>query len=106
MKKQPFYSEYMEKSRPKPPYCICKNKIKRLLGVISPSLYWYVAAGGKGKEAEKELEEYNRKEARYLCYKRKLSKDRWKVLYREYRKNKSTKGIKEYADISNQEKMV
>lgn len=87
-KKQIFYPEYMEKRRPKTPRCICENEIKRQLGIVSPSLYWIVAAGGKGERAAKELAEYDRKVARYSCYKRQLSKERWKALYREYRKER------------------
>ena len=85
---QIFYPEYMERHRPKTPRCICENEIKRQLGIVSPSLYWIVAAGGKGEEAAKELAEYSRKIERYLCYKRRLSKERWKALYREYRKER------------------
>lgn len=87
-KMQIFYLEYMEKCRPKPPCCICENEIKRRLGIVSPSLCWIVAAGSKGEKAAKELAEYNRKVTRYLCYKRQLSKERWKALYREYRKER------------------
>lgn len=87
-KAQPFYSKYMEKCRPKAPGCICKNEFKRQLGIVSPSLYWIVAAGGKGEQAANELKEYERKMRRYLCYKRALSKERWKALYRECRKER------------------
>lgn len=87
-KMQIFYPEYMERRRPKTPRCICENEIKRQLGIISPSLYGIVAAGGKGEEEAKELAEYSRKAERYLCYKRRLSKERWKALYREYRKER------------------
>ena len=50
---QIFYPEYMERRRPKTPRCICENEIKRQLGIISPSLYGIVAAGGKGEEEAK-----------------------------------------------------
>ena len=85
---KPFYPEYMERRRPETPHCICENEIKRRLGIVSPSLYWFVAAGGKGEEAAKELKEYNRKTERYLCYRRRLSRERWKALYREHRKER------------------
>lgn len=85
-KTQIFYPEYMERRRPKTPRSICGNGMKRLMGIVSPSLCWIVAAGGKGEAAAKELAEYNRKMERYLCYKRRLNKERWKALYREYRK--------------------
>lgn len=87
-KMQPFYSEYMEKRRPKTPGCICENEFKRQLGIVSPSLCGIVAAGGKGEQAANELKEYERKMRRYLCYKRALSKERWKALHRECRKER------------------
>ena len=87
--KRLFYPEYMERRRPKTPGCICENEFKRLLGIVSPSLYWIVGGGGKGEQAAKELAEYDRKIERYLCYKRRLSKERWKALYREYRKERA-----------------
>lgn len=86
--KQIFYSEYMEKRRPKTPGCICENEFKRQMGIVSPSLCWIVATGSKGERAAKELAEYNGKMERYLCYKRLLSKERWKALYRQYRKER------------------
>lgn len=87
-KMQIFYPEYMEKRRPKPPRCICENETKRLLGIISPSRCDYVRAGGKGEEAAAELAEFDRNLLRYFCYKRTLSKECWKALYREYRKER------------------
>ena len=81
-----FYPEYMQRRRPKPPRGICKNEIKRHLGIVSPSLYGIVAAGGKGEEAAKELAEYNRKIEQYLCCERRLGKKRWKALYKKGRR--------------------
>ena len=86
--KRIFYSEYMEKHRPKPPRCICQNGLYRYLGIVSTSLYLLVAGGYMGKEAESELREYNGKTERYLCYKRALGRERWRALYRECRKKK------------------
>lgn len=85
---RPFYSEYMVKHRPKTPRCICESEIKRKLGIVSPSLCWIVKAGGKGEKAAKELAEFDEKTERYLCYKRRLSKERWKELYRKCRKER------------------
>lgn len=86
MTERPFYSDYMTKHRPKPPKSICKNVLLRQLGIASPSLRLIVAAGGKGGKAAHELDEYEIKMMRYLCYKRKLRKSGWKFLYRECRK--------------------
>lgn len=81
-----FYTENMQRRRPKPPRCICGNEIKRQLGIVSPSLYWIAAAGGLGEEAAKELAEYNRKTELYLCCKRRPGKERWKELYKKRRR--------------------
>lgn len=83
--KKPFYSEYMIKHWPKPPRCICRNKINRDLGIVSPTLEMYTALGGKGKQATDDLKEYRVFSLKYLCYKRKLSKAQWKALYRIHR---------------------
>lgn len=86
--KQPFYKEFMIKRRPKTPKCICNGKINRALGIISPSLRMIVAAGGKGTDAAEQLEIFERQTARYLCYKRQLNKDKWKMLYRQHREER------------------
>lgn len=83
-----FYPEYMEKHKPKVPKCICENTFKNFIGIVSPSLYWIVLSGGKGDKAKKDLDFYNKKMIRYLCYKRKLGKEQWEILYRDYRRNK------------------
>lgn len=82
MRKNKFYTEYMIKHWPKPPRCICSNRINRELGIVSPSLEMYTALGWKGKQAADELKEYKVRSLKYLCYKRKLSKAQWKALYR------------------------
>ena len=86
--KRVFYSEYMERHRPKTPSCICQNEFYRQQGIVSPSLYQLVSYGYMGEKAAEELAEYSGKMERYLCYKRRLSKERWKALYREYRKER------------------
>lgn len=52
MKKKIFYEEYMQR------------------------------AGGKGREEQKNLYEYEEQRLKYMCYKRKLKKEEWKRLYR------------------------
>lgn len=98
--KKIFYSEYMEKHRPKAPSCICQNALYRHLGITSPSLYLLVAGGYMGEKEASELKEYHRKTERYLCYKRVLDKERWKALYRDCRKEKKQlKAIQEAAGV-------
>ncbi len=82
MKKKLFYKEYMQRSRPKPPDSIYSNTVNKILEKASPSLFLYVAAGGKGREEQKNLYEYEEQRLKYMCYKRKLKKEEWKRLYR------------------------
>ncbi|MCR1842781.1 hypothetical protein [Murimonas intestini] len=83
--KKVFYAEYMEKTKPRLPYCVCKNRLHRWMGTISPSLWVAVTLGYKGEKAENDLQNFKKKFLRYLCYKRKLNKVEWKDLYRECR---------------------
>ena len=87
-RKLAFYQEYMIRQRPKTPRCICSGKIKGFLGIVSPSLYWAVRTGAKGETAIKELEEFECQHLRYMCYKRTLTKEKWKTLYRQYREER------------------
>lgn len=86
--KKPFYEEFMTKKQPTPPRNICRSKTKQFLGIISPTLYYLVASGGKGKKAAEELEKFEKEQLRYLCFKRKLSKNQWKVLHRLCKKER------------------
>ena len=82
MKKKIFYEEYMQRNRPKPPDSIYSNTVNKILEKASPSLFLYVAAGGKGREEQKNLYEYEEQRLKYMCYKRKLKKEEWERLYR------------------------
>lgn len=82
MKKKIFYEEYMQRSRPKAPDSIYSNTANKILGRVSPSLFLYVAAGGKGRIEQKNLYEYEEQRLKHMCYKRKLKKEEWKRLYR------------------------
>lgn len=79
--KKPFYEEFMTKKQPRPPRHICG-----FWGIVSPSLYYFVASGGKGERAAEELERFEKERLRYLCFKRRLSKEQWKTLYRQCKK--------------------
>lgn len=82
MKKKIFYEEYMQRRKPKVPDSIYSNTVNKISGKVSPSLFLHVAAGGKGREEQKNLYEYEEQRLKYMCYKRKLKKEEWKRLYR------------------------
>lgn len=81
-----FYDEYMDKRWPIPPRSVCKNEIDRRLGIVSPSLYFDKIIGAKGESVAQELDAYNWCLLRYLCYKRRITKNQWKRLYGHTRK--------------------
>ena len=82
MGKKIFYEEYMQRKRPMKPKSIHSSTLNKILGITSPSLLLVVAAGGKGREEQKNLYEYEEQRLKYMCYKRKLKKEEWKRLYR------------------------
>ncbi len=79
-----MYEELQKKARPKPPRCIMADGIKGLFGIVSPSklLYEQCRIDGAGEEVRRYLEE-NRK---YLLYRRRLNRQQWEAVYREYRR--------------------
>ena len=77
-----FYSEYMQKKRPKVPRFLCSGFINYLLRILSPSLC-YLAGQDEKKSAI--YNDFVNQSNKYLCYKRKLNKSEWKALYRKYR---------------------
>lgn len=80
-----FYPEYMTKKKPKPPKSVFSNRFDKIIGRISPSLYQMVKMGGKGEIEYFRLIDYEIEFLKYLCYKRKLTKEQWKRLYRDSR---------------------
>lgn len=63
-----FYSEYMQKKRPKVPRFLCSSYKNYLLGILSPSLC-YLAWEDEKKSAI--CSDYINQSNKYLCYKRK-----------------------------------
>lgn len=82
MKKKPFYPEYMVKRRPKVPRCMCRTLADWIIGKMSPSLVFMAWAD---KEKAEALDRYHEQQKKYLCWKRQLSRESWKVLYRQHR---------------------
>nr|DAH86543.1 MAG TPA: hypothetical protein [Caudoviricetes sp.] len=81
-RKKPFYPEYMTKRQPTVPRRFYRTTIDWLLGIMSPSL---VFMAGADEEAARTLEEFNYKHRKYMCWKRQLSREGWKTLYRQER---------------------
>lgn len=81
-RKKAFYPEYMTKRRPHIPRCLCRTLTNWLLGIMSPSLV--LAAWGNNEKA-RALRRYQEQERKYFCWKRKLSREGWKKLYRQER---------------------
>lgn len=79
-----MYEELQRKTRPQEPRYILVGDIKKFFGVISPSklLYEQCRIDGAGEEVRRYLEE-NRK---YLLYRRRLNRQQWEAVYREYRR--------------------
>lgn len=84
--KKLFYPEYMTKRRPHVPRCLCRTLTEWIMGIMSPSLVFRACLD---EEKGKALSEFNEKHRKYLCWKRTLSKNGWKTLYRETRKVRS-----------------
>lgn len=78
-----MYEELQQRKRPKAPRSIRAAGLKGLLGVISPSRLLYRRYALDQTEEEKR---YFNEEWRYRLYKRMVSRDEWRRIYKEYRK--------------------
>lgn len=81
-RKKPFYPEYMTKRRPHVPRCLCRTTADWLAGIMSPSLVFMTLAD---EEKARKLREHDEQHRKYMCWKRKLSREGWKALYRQER---------------------
>ena len=78
-----MYEELQQKKKPKVPKSIRAAGLKGLLGVLSPSRLLYRRYALDQTEEEKR---YFNEEWRYRLYKRRVSRDEWRRIYREHRK--------------------
>ena len=81
-RKKPFYPEYMTKRRPRVPRCLCRTTADWLAGIMSPSL---VLAAWNNEEKSRKLAKFDDQHRKYMCWKRQLGRNGWKVLYRQER---------------------
>lgn len=80
-----YEPQFELKQRPIPPKSICKNVFCRLMGIVSPSLTM--------TNSGDEIDNYIIGLLKYLCYKRKLKKYQWKILYKEVKRERKEKAI-------------
>lgn len=78
-----MYEELQQRKKPKVPRSIREAGLKGLLGVLSPSRLLYRSCALDKTEEEKR---YFNEEWRYRLYKRMVSRDEWRRIYREHRK--------------------
>jgi hypothetical protein len=83
-----MYEELQQKRKPKTPKSIRAGGIRGMLGILSPSkLLMRKYALNKTKEEKR----YFNEEWKYRLYKRKVSHEEWKVIYRQYRREYKTR---------------
>lgn len=80
-----MYEELQRKTRPKEPRYILVGDIKKFFGIISPSKLMYERFRPGGNDEVNRYLEENRK---YLLYRRRLNRQQWEAVYREYRRKR------------------
>lgn len=85
MKKKAFNPEYMTKRRPHVPRCLCSTWMDWLMGKMSPSKVFFAMSD---EEKGRKLAEYQENQKKYRCWKRQMSQEEWKALYRWCRRER------------------
>lgn len=78
-----MYEELQQKKPPRVPKSIRAKGLRGLLGIVSPSKLLYRSYALDQTEEEKK---YFCEEWKYRLYKRRVSRDEWRRIYREHRK--------------------
>lgn len=78
-----MYEELQQKKPPRVPKSIRAKGLRGLLGIVSPSKMLHRSFALDQTEEEKK---YFSEEWKYRLYKRRVSRDEWRRIYREYRK--------------------
>lgn len=94
-----MYEELQQKKKPKAPKSIRAAGFNGLLGVLSPSRLLYRRYALDQTEEEKR---YFSEEWRYRLYKRRVSRDEWRRIYREYRKAQHPERAQEWEKKCNE----
>lgn len=88
-----MYEELQQKKKPKAPKSIKAAGIRGLLGVISPSKMLMRKYALDQTDKEKK---YFSEEWKYRLYKRWVSREEWRVIYRQYRKEQHPERAQEW----------
>lgn len=88
-----MYEDLQQRRPPKRPKSIRAKGIRGMLGVISPSRLMHRKFSLNQTEEEKR---YFEQEWKYRLYKRKVSREEWKSIYRQYRREKHPERAQEW----------
>lgn len=78
-----MYEELQRKKQPRVPKSIRAKGFRGLLGIVSPSKLLHRSCALDQTEEEKR---YFSEARKYRLYKRRVSREEWREIYREYRK--------------------
>lgn len=78
-----MYEELQQKRRPRIPKSIRVGGIRGILGVLSPAKFY---ARRYALDQTEEEKRYFREEQKYRLYKRRVSREEWRAIYRQYRR--------------------
>jgi hypothetical protein len=88
-----MYEELQQKRKPKTPKSIRADGIRGILGVISPSkLCMRQYALDKTEEEKRYFDE----EWKYRLYKRRVRREEWRSIYRQYRREQHPERAQEW----------
>lgn len=88
-----MYEELQQRKKPKAPKSIRAAGVKGLLGVLSPSKVF--ARQGALNQTDEERT-YFSEEWKYRLYKRRVSQEEWRAIYRRYRREQHPERAQEW----------
>lgn len=83
--KRVFDPACMRKRYPHPPRAVCSSLFDWIIGRASPSKFMLAMVYG-----DERVSKWNTEVLKYHCYKRTLTKDMWRVLYKRIKKEQPT----------------
>lgn len=88
-----MYEDLQQKEKPKIPKNIRAGGIRGILGILSPSKSLMRRYALDQTEEEKQ---YFREEWKYRLYKRRVSREEWRAIYRRYRREQHPERAQEW----------
>lgn len=88
-----MYEDLQQKEKPKIPKSIRAGGIRGILGILSPSKSLMRRYALDQTEEEKQ---YFREEWKYRLYKRRVSREEWRAIYRRYRREQHPERAQEW----------